>query len=95
MNQVNVGQRVGLVIDFVMGMIRYMVLTFAAMILMAEIAQKQNVVILSAVMVSVMEKKLKQIVQKTVEQVQIVMTVNLILLIMEVSAAIVPGMNMV
>ena len=45
MNQVNVGQRVGLVIDFVMGMIRYMVLTFAAMILMVVIAQKKSVLV--------------------------------------------------
>ena len=85
----------GLEMDYAMERIRHMVLIFAAMILTEAIAPKQNVVILSVVMVSVMAMKRKQIVQRIVRRVQNAMNVNLTIQIMAVNAAIVHGVSLV
>jgi hypothetical protein len=87
--------KTGLLMDYAMERIRHMELIFAAMILMVAIAPKQNVVILPVVMVPVMVMKLKQIVLKTVRQVQNAMNVNLISRIMAVNVVIVHGMSLV
>jgi hypothetical protein len=85
----------GLEMDYAMERIRHMVLIFAAMILTEAIAPKQNVVILSVVMVSVMGMRLKHPARMIVLRVKHVMSVNLITPIMAVNVAILPGMNSV
>jgi hypothetical protein len=81
--------------DYAMERIRHMVLIFAAMIFTVAIVPKQNVVILSVVMVSVMVMRLKHPARMIVLRVKHAMSVNSIGLLTVQNVAIVPGMSLV
>jgi hypothetical protein len=90
-----VSLKAGLEMDYAMERIRPGALIFAAMILTVAIVPKQNVVILSVVMVSVMVMRLKNLVQMIVLRVKHAMSVNLISQLTVLNAAILHGMSLV